>query len=162
MPGAGCRVPVPNVDVIAPEGRRKKQPSAVLPASYCLDGPAGNRGLTVLHQLQLARHLLQRRRVASLQDFPDQCSDRYWAPANDRHTRRSCLTHPTTRSRFRYDPASHLTEADAAVGRTRGGAGEDDIVAVEQEGPLLAFDGYRFPATPSELDEGASLVRRGA
>ena len=58
----------------------------------------------------------------------------------------------------RHDPAADLTEADAPPGRTRGGAGEDDIVAVEQEGPLLAVDGDRFTAAPGELDERASLV----
>src|SRR4051794_7056001 len=58
----------------------------------------------------------------------------------------------------RHDPAADLTEADAPPGRTRGGAGEDDIVAVEQEGPLLAVDGDRFTAAPGQLDERASLV----
>jgi hypothetical protein len=66
------------------------------------------------------------------------------------------------RPTVRQDPPPDLAEADPAAAHAGGRAGDDYLVAVEQEAALLALDGDRLLADPGQLQEGATLLLGGA
>jgi 3-(3-hydroxy-phenyl)propionate hydroxylase len=57
----------------------------------------------------------------------------------------------------RQDPPGDCAEGDAPAAGTRRGRGDDHIVAVGQERPLLAVDRDRFGTAPGQLQERAPL-----